>query len=78
MLVLFRRGNILNSEPIMATFGSRGNRLVNSNKQCKSVFASPEKVRELLNEGVVSEENRSNGYVFLKRAHAVTLIKKGS
>ncbi|XP_062338592.1 nuclear-interacting partner of ALK [Osmerus eperlanus] len=45
----------------MATLGSRGNRLDNSNKQCKSVFASPEKVRELLNEGVVSEENRSNG-----------------
>lgn len=45
----------------MATLGSRGNRLDNSNKQCKSVFVTPEKVRELLNEGVVSEENRSNG-----------------
>lgn len=41
-------------EPIMATLGgSRGDRLGNSNNP-KSLFASPEKVRELLNDGVSS------------------------
>ncbi|KAM4614675.1 zinc finger C3HC-type protein 1 [Polymixia lowei] len=43
----------------MATLGSRGDRLGNSNQQ-KSSFASPEKVRELLNEGVSSADRRSN------------------
>uniref|UniRef100_A0A8C7L9B9 Zinc finger, C3HC-type containing 1 n=2 Tax=Oncorhynchus TaxID=8016 RepID=A0A8C7L9B9_ONCKI len=46
----------------MAALGSRGNRLDNSpNRQLKSVLASPEKVRELLNAGVLSDENRSTG-----------------
>lgn len=44
----------------MATLGSHGNRLDNSNRQIKSVFASPEKVRELLND-VVSEDSRPIG-----------------
>lgn len=44
----------------MATVGgSRGDRLGNSNHQ-KSSFASPEKVRELLNDGVSSAEVGSN------------------
>ncbi|XP_019898536.2 nuclear-interacting partner of ALK [Esox lucius] len=46
----------------MATIGSRGNSLDNTpNRQFKSGFASPEKVRELLNAGVLSNENRLNG-----------------
>ncbi|KAL7370885.1 hypothetical protein ABVT39_013546 [Epinephelus coioides] len=44
----------------MATLGgSRGDRLGNTNQQ-KSSFASPEKVRELLNAGVSSADNGSN------------------
>lgn len=44
----------------MATLGaSRGDRLGNSNQQ-KSFLASPEKVRELLNEGVSSTDIGSN------------------
>lgn len=47
----------------MATLGgSRGDRLGNSNQQ-KSSLASPEKVREILNEGVSSTNvglNRCN------------------
>ncbi|XP_071772113.1 zinc finger C3HC-type protein 1 [Centroberyx gerrardi] len=46
----------------MATLGSsRGDRLSNSNHQ-KSSFASPEKVRELLNEGVSSADSKSNSF----------------
>ncbi|XP_074480951.1 zinc finger C3HC-type protein 1 [Sebastes fasciatus] len=44
----------------MATLGgSRGDRLGNTNQQ-KSSFASPEKVRELLNAGVSSPDNGAN------------------
>lgn len=44
----------------MATLGgSRGDRLGNSNHQ-KSSIASPEKVRELLNDGVSSADIGSN------------------
>ncbi|XP_041833326.1 nuclear-interacting partner of ALK [Melanotaenia boesemani] len=44
----------------MATLGgSRGDRVGNSN-QHKSSFVSPEKVREILNEGVSSPDNGSN------------------
>ncbi|KAG8005626.1 NIPA-like protein, partial [Nibea albiflora] len=46
----------------MATLGSsRGDRLGNSNHQ-KSSLASPEKVRELLNDGVSSTDTGSNRY----------------
>ncbi|KAM6984912.1 zinc finger C3HC-type protein 1 [Aplochiton taeniatus] len=45
----------------MATLGSRGDRVASSNHQTNSAFASPEKVRELLNEGLVSLDSRSNG-----------------
>lgn len=49
----------------MATLGgSRGDRLGNTNQQ-KSSFASPEKVRELLNAGVSSTDIGSNRCNFL-------------
>lgn len=52
------------SELIMATLGgSRGDRLANSNPQ-RSAVASPEKVRELLNDGVSSTAMGSNRCVF--------------
>lgn len=50
---------------IMATHGgSRGDRLGNSNHQ-KSSIASPEKVRELLNDGVSSTDIGANRCIFL-------------
>lgn len=44
----------------MATFGGRAVRADTSDKQTKSHFISPQKIRELLNEGVVSEQSGSN------------------
>ncbi|ROI15439.1 Nuclear-interacting partner of ALK [Anabarilius grahami] len=44
----------------MAAFGSRANRPENGEKQSKSPLVSPLKVRELLNEGVASEDNVFN------------------
>lgn len=46
--------------PNMATFGGRAVRADTSDKQTKSHFISPQKIRELLNEGVVSEQSGSN------------------
>lgn len=49
----------------MATHGgSRGDRLGNSNHQ-KSSIASPEKVRELLNDGVSSTDIGATRCIFL-------------
>ncbi|XP_059367077.1 nuclear-interacting partner of ALK [Carassius carassius] len=44
----------------MAALGSRANRAENGEKQSKSPLVSPLKVRELLNEGVASEDYVSN------------------
>jgi len=44
----------------MAALGSRANRPENGEKQSKSPLVSPLKVRELLNEGVASEDNVFN------------------
>ncbi|KAL2102649.1 hypothetical protein ACEWY4_001817 [Coilia grayii] len=44
----------------MATFGGRAVRADTSDRQTKPNFVSPQKIRELLNEGVVSEQSGSN------------------
>ncbi|XP_062374513.1 nuclear-interacting partner of ALK [Sardina pilchardus] len=44
----------------MATFGGRAVRADTSDRQTKSNFISPQKIRELLNEGVVTEQSGSN------------------
>ena len=56
------------SEPIMATLGgSRGDRHGNSN-QHKSSLVSPEKVRDILNEGVSSTGTGANRCVIVDDA----------
>ncbi|KAI1883457.1 hypothetical protein AGOR_G00231640 [Albula goreensis] len=44
----------------MATFGGCGNRVDNSDAKNKSPAVTPQKVRELLNDGVVAEDRRRN------------------
>ncbi|XP_063073388.1 nuclear-interacting partner of ALK [Engraulis encrasicolus] len=44
----------------MATFGGRALRADTSVRQTQSNFVSPQKIRELLNEGVVNEQSGSN------------------
>ncbi|XP_012679949.2 nuclear-interacting partner of ALK [Clupea harengus] len=44
----------------MATFGGRAVRADTSDRQTKSNFTSPQKIRELLNEGVASDQSGSN------------------
>lgn len=46
--------------PNMATFGGRALRADTSVRQTQSNFVSPQKIRELLNEGVVNEQSGSN------------------
>lgn len=60
----------------MATLGgSRGDRLGNSN-QHKSAIVSPEKVREILNEGVSSTGVGSNRCDFFNQRALIVQFKK--
>lgn len=64
------------AEPIMATLGgSRGDRLGSSNHN-KSAIVSPEKVREILNEGVSSTGVGSNRCDFFNQRALIVQFKK--